>query len=301
MLEQNPTVTISFAGLALYSVTKKNEFQVAILQCPDHELVIDVLEIALGENGEQIESKLLVSNRLTDEQNIRITAEKPKTTGIEKYENHSVEFDPTRDLGDPKDYRWIINLEDKKFGGHKLKLKPPASETEAIRLGPVITVAHGKVYTEKRSDEKFAVISLDKSDHEPPLLGRIAYRIGVDVTCDERNGGAVFLSKVGDQNQPLPLMAKPNKRYQITFENFCPPSEETRDGTDFRFVYDVISNGDENRVEERFDLQRVVENDGRGNAEDTLASNPDFSLDMFPQPCVGGDAGQGDGFPGGEG
>jgi hypothetical protein len=96
-------------------------------------------------------------------------------------------------------------------------------------------------------------------------------------------------------------MAKPNKRYQITFENFCPPSEETRDGTDFRFVYDVISNGDENRVEERFDLQRVVENDGRGNAEDTLASNPDFSLDMFPQPCVGGDAGQGDGFPGGEG
>jgi hypothetical protein len=291
MLEQDPTVTICFAGLEIFCISKKNEFQAAVVQCPDHKLVINVQEITLDENGEPIESKLL-SHSLDEQRNIKVTAEKPGTSGVEKYENRSLEFDPERDLGDPKDFRWIIDLEGEKFGGQKLELKPHHSVAMPKKLGPVITVSHGKVYTEKRSDEKFAVISVNNGVRQPEFLGRIAHRIGVDIRCDDQNGGAVSLSNAGGKNS-LSLKAEPNKRYLITFDNLCPPSDELRGGTDFRYIFDAVSN----QNGEQFDLQRVVENGGRGNSDEAIAGHPDFSLDAQEQPCQGGNLGQGDGFP----
>ncbi len=295
MLEQNPTVSIVFAGLTLFCINKKNKFEAAIVQCPDHKLIINVQEIALDENGEPVESKLL-SHFLDDKRNIKVTAEKSKTAGIEKYENHSLEFDSERDLGDPKDFRWIIDLEGEKFGAQKLELKPHNSVAAPKQLGPVITVSHGRVYSEKRSDEKFVVISVNNRTRKPEFVGRIAHRIGVDICCDDQNGGAVFLSNAGDNNGLQLLKAEPNKRYLITFDNMCPPSEELKGGTDFQFIFDAVSN----QNGDRFDLQRVVENDGRSEAEYVLANNSDFSLDTFPQACMGGVLDQNDGFPGGE-
>lgn len=295
MLEQDPSVTICFAGLELFCINKKNEFQAAVVQCPDHKLIINVQEITLDENGEPIKSKLL-AHSLDDQRNIKITAEKSETPGIEKYENHSLDFDPELDHGDPKDFRWIIDLEGKKFGGQKLKLKPHDSVAAPKQLGPVITVSHGKVYTEKRSDEKFAVISVNNGARQPEFLGRIAHRIGMDIRCDDQNGGAVSLSNTGDNNGLLTLKAESNKRYLITFDNLCPPSGEPREGTDFRFIFDAVSN----QNGEQFDLQRVVENEGRGGIGEMLSRNPDFSLDGDAQACMGGTLGQTDGFPGGD-
>lgn len=307
MLEQRPTVTITFAGLALFCLKKVNEndektfgaFQAAILQCPTHDLVIDILEITIDpKTGEQIGSKLF-SHSPDKSQNIKIEAVNPAITdikrkpdGVEKYEP-AVEFDRVRDVGDPKDFRWIIDLEGEQFGGQKLALKPHPSVTEPKQLGPIITVNNGVVYTEKRSDEKFAVISINNGAGQPQLLGRLAYKIGVDITCNVQNGGAVLLKQEDTEIRLPPLNAGPNQRYLITIENFCPPSEELREGTDFRFIFDAISN----QNGERFDLQRVVENGGRGDVSETLANHPDFSLDAEEQPCMGGLVNPPDGFP----
>ncbi len=302
MLEQKTTVTITFAGLALFcfkgerndnSEKTYSEFQAAILQCPKHELVIDALEIALDpKTGEQIGSKLL-SHSLNKKQNIKITAEKPKTERVKRHENRGVEFDLERDLGDPKDFRWIVDLEGEKFDNQKLQLRPHPSVASPKQLGPLITVSSGVVYTAKRSDEKFALISMNNSARQPRLLGRIAHKIALDIVCDDRNGGAVRLSNAGSGNALPPLKAEPNKRYLIAFDNVCPPSEELREGTDFRFIFDAASN----QTGERFDLQRVVENGGRGNIEAGLPGHSDFSLDSEPFVCMGGLLSLTDGFP----
>jgi hypothetical protein len=53
--------------------------------------------------------------------------------------------------------------------------------------------------------------------------------------------------------------------------------------TDFRLFYEVLNDPDG----QQFDVQRIVENGGRGDPRAFLPSNKDFSLDNYPQVCLG--------------
>lgn len=290
MPEVKPNVTISLAGLTLFCINDKQQLEVAVLQCPQHELLFDIQEITFDEaTGERISSNLLITDKLDLKRNITIEVDNPGYSGITQCLKG--EFNRERDLGDSRDFRWVIDLEGDKFGKKKLRRVFPGSVAHPKLLSPIITITYGELYTEKKSDEKFAVISLD-CERRPQLLGSIAYRVGLDMTLKEDDCAAVLVSNGGADNLLPPLTAKPGKRYLITIENLCPLSEEMKDGTDFRFIFDALRN--ENG--ERFDLQRVVENRGHGGVMDVLPGHPDFSLDSEIQTCNGGYLGQTGGF-----
>jgi hypothetical protein len=282
MLENNADVTISLGGLALFCINKEKELEMAILQCPDHELLIDAYEITIDEvTGEHKRSRLIGPNPLDMERNIRIEVKNSKHQKIDRYINEQFEFDHERDLGDPKDFRWMVDLEGKMFGGRKLGRRHPISGADPKRLAPIITISDGVIYTRQRSTEKFAIISLEDDPGQSQLLGRIGFVVGLDISFKDRDGGEVLVSNENSRNSLPPLRNEPGKRYQIIIENLCELAGEPREGSDFRFFFDAVSH--ENG--ERFDLQRVVENGGRGDFTDTLARNREFSLDSGMQVC----------------
>ncbi len=291
MLEDKPNITISFAGLMIYYIKKDKEgedkeLQVAIVNCPDHEPIIDIHEITMDEKTGEYEGSRLIHQSRVDS-NINIKNSESNRVKQDIYDQ--VVFDRKLDLGEPRDFRWIINLEGEEFGGKEMKIKAiPGAPPK--RLGPIITIKDGVIYTERRSDEKFAVISLCNTESKPKYLGRMAYRVGVDIIL---NNGAVVVLRTGNPADELPALEnKPLTKYHINIENICHPTEPRREGTDFRYIFDVVRNEDD----ERFDLLRIVENRGCGGVEDFLAGRADFSLDSDMQPCNGAGFSGTDGF-----
>src|SRR5262245_8884357 len=279
----NPTATISFAGLMLFLINPKKECEVAIVPCLNHELIIDILKITIDENGSPLKSES-TSHSLATKRNMEITAEHSLDSGVREYKG--VEFDRENDVGNPKDSRWLVDIDGDKFGNQMLRLSPHEYVEPERRksLGPYIIVTNGIFYTENISDEKFVSIALHDAARLPQFLGRIAYRVGLDIVSEERDGSVVMLSNAGEPSNTIELKKLPNTRYLITIENVCPPSEESRGGSDFRFIFDAVSNS----KNERFDIQRVVENRECRKDEEFVSSNTDFSLDAVPQACMGG-------------
>ncbi len=293
-----PDVTITFAGLLLFCLNQKSEFEAAVVPCPEHELLIDVQEITIDEDSGEEKRSRLKEHNLDLDKNIYIEVINSDSHKVELYQNNNIQFDRKLDSGDPKDSRWVIDLKSSEFnlkssefnpgeesnnagsnGGDLVKVKGE----HAKKLDPIITVTDGLVYTEKRSDVKFAVIPVNGQPRQPQLLGRIAFVVGLEISFKDTNGDALLLSNEGSKNQ-LELKKKPGIRYLITIENLCQITPGQGEGTDFRFIFDAVRN----RRGDVFDLQRVVENGGRGNTDDTLPGHPDFSLDAEDQPCMGG-------------
>src|SRR5262249_24849123 len=117
----NPTATISFAGLLLFLINQKNECEVAIVQCRNHELIIDIQEITIDQYGSPLKSRP-VSHSLNTERKIEITATQALQSGVT--ERRGAEFNRENDVGDPNDSRWLVDVDGNKFGNQKLKLRP---------------------------------------------------------------------------------------------------------------------------------------------------------------------------------
>src|SRR5262245_37557748 len=135
-----PTATISFAGLMLFLINPENkECQVAIVQCPNHELLVDILKITIDDNGSPLKSER-ISHTLDRECNIRITAQQALHAGVT--ERQGVEFSRENDVGDPNDSRWLVDVDGDKFGNQKLRLSPHKYVEPERRksLGPYIIV-----------------------------------------------------------------------------------------------------------------------------------------------------------------
>jgi hypothetical protein len=276
-----PTATISFAGLLLFLINPKKECEVAIVQCPKHELIIDIQEITIDRNGSLLKSRV-ISHSLSTERDIKITATQALQSGVK--EHRGAEFNRENDVGDPNDSRWLVDIDGNKFGNQKLKLRPHEYVEKKKSLGPYINVTNGIIYTELISNEKFVSIALHDATLLPQFLGRVAFKVGLDIACEEGQGSVVTLSNADDPSNSQPLPWKENTRYLIKIENACLHSEESRGGTDFRFIFDAVSNS----KNERFDIQRVVENVGCENSGQVVTAHSDFSLDSDVQVCMGG-------------
>ena len=283
------TATISFAGLMLFLINPKKECEVAIVQCPNHELLVDILKITIDENGGTLKSES-ISHTLDRRRNIQITAKQTLDSGVT--EHRGVEFNRENNVGDPNDSRWLVDIDGDKFGNQKLTLEPHPYVEKKKSLGPYITVTNGIIYTEKISDEKFVSIALHDAARLPQFLGRIAYKMGLDIACEEGQGSVVTLSNSGAPSNSKSLMWEKNTRYLIMIENVCPHSEESRGGTDFRFIFDAVSNS----KGERFDILRIVENESRRSTAEIVANHLDFALDSDVQACMGGRLRQTDSF-----
>jgi hypothetical protein len=109
-----PTVTISFAGLTIFKLKQNppttKECDVIVVQCPDHELVIDIQAITIDKNG-SLRSSKIVPHKLDTKSNIRIEATNPDNSGVIEHVVTGVKFDRDKDMGDPYDCRWLLNID----------------------------------------------------------------------------------------------------------------------------------------------------------------------------------------------
>src|SRR5262249_26982858 len=141
-----PTATVSFAGLTLFRLSQPTgaakQCDVIVVPCADHELVIDIQEIKIDANG-SLRSSKVVSHSLDTNSNIRIEAKNSDDSEVIEHIVPGVKFDREKDMGDPYDCRWLLDIDGNKFGSQRLSLKPPASITNPTQPTPTISVTNG--------------------------------------------------------------------------------------------------------------------------------------------------------------
>jgi len=272
-------VTISFSGLALSCINKKknHRYEFGILGCERHDPVFDIQEISMDPKTMIPISSRLMPHSLDLADDIEIEVVNPEKKGVERYGKGN--FDRSgNEKNDLEDFGWVVDLEGKEFHNKRLEIKDPS------KLKPRIFINSGKIYSEKITDEIFALVPVN---HESKIkhLGRVAFRVGLDIKRSNAEESVVILRNNNNPGNFVELRSRlnenPLKKYQITIENLCYESGDG-DGTDFLLFYDVIHDPDKRK----FDLQRSVENGGRGNPGITIPDRNDLSLDTPPLNCL---------------
>ena len=288
-------VTISFSGLALSCINQKDEYEFGIIGCDRHRPVFDIQKIYLDPKTMTPINSELVDHSLSLNDDIEIEVLNPEQAGVLKFAppafNWLPEFDRLNDKGDEEDFRWVVDLEGEEFHNEKLEFKDPS------QIKPRIFISSGILYTEIIADEIMARVSAN-GRQGPWSLGRVAFRVGMDVICKSVDGGVILRNK-NDQSEACPplmngLNNDPPNKYLITIENLCTfDRNRAKPGTDFRHFYDVLRDSDDRE----FDLQRVVDNAGRGDLGKVTDNRPDHSLDTPPLNCLIGSLSRTAGLP----
>ena len=278
------TVTISFAGVALFCINKdkQNRCEVGIVHCDRHQTVMDIQEIVFDNSGDPIKSMLTTppaSPFLGSDILIKVVNQNAPITaaGIEPFSESPV-FNRVQGIGDQNDFRWIVDLEGEELHDRQLDLLP-TTFSSAPRLSPKIFISEGVIYTELATDERLALMSDGVQGNE---FGPVAIKIGVDLFLEDGGELQMWGKRGPITTQLATLKKKANTKYHINVENLC-TVEGDAPGTDFSLFYDIVHDP----TNSRFDFRRIVENLGQGNPKDYLTANPLFSLDNNPLICVG--------------
>ncbi len=191
--------------------------------------------------------------------------------GVRRYLPDS-DFSRSEGIGNPKDFRWVVNLGDHELHGKPLTVTTPPKSR--------IFINDGLLYTEKLPDEHFATVLLE--DASQKLFGRMAHYIGLDIIAPK--------VLIGNKDAAaFALEPSQDVSYRITIENRClrPAESNTavkllEDGlSDFVFYYETISAPDG----KKFDFQSVERNEGITEFGTPLVDNAEFSLCGIPDPC----------------
>lgn len=283
---ENASVTVSLAGVALLCINRAREnlCEVGVISCDHHKPVLDIQRIDLDPGTGKPVGSTLINHQLNLDGDIWITVHNSQTTGISPYQKPG-DFSRFSDQYDEKDFRWVVDLEGKEFHNRELGVKTLQQQSDST-LRPMIFISDGILYTEKRTDEILARVSMN-GERDPVMLGKVAYKIGAGLFPGK--GGRVELSNrtgAGTKNL-VELPSSPNVKYKVTIDNLC-SIDRNLGGTDFQLFYRILYDP----ADRRFDLQRIVENYGRGDLGVPLKGDPNFSLDNLPQVCLSGFLGE---------
>lgn len=251
----NAFVRIWFDGLIGFCFTKGSggQCEMGMVQADDHSPQLLILRV--NPNGTTVEH-MKRDLRLTDD--IRIEAKNPAETGVYTFPRDlaSAPFDSAKDIGDPEDFRWTLDLQGDHFHGSKLKLKHARGKAA---LRPRITIPHGIFYTSDKSPDKFRRIPR-KGKTEEKDIGKIGDRLGVDIVCKPKDVSVeitIGSEKPFSLYRDIPEMSLKGVRYWISISNLCSidamGASACPDESDFHRFYDVAAPSD--GVE--YDLQVV--------------------------------------------
>ena len=170
------------------------------------------------------------------------------------YVNDSVQFDRSKDSGDPEDFRWILDLEGGEFHKRQLTLTNPD------KIGAIFRIAHGAVYTKRKSKDSYYRVVQD-SEESLTELGKVADQIGVDIFLDNAATG-VMLRRSGGEAEPLFLSRESGVRYEINVA-YEPDASDAMAGVNhFRYWYQAFAD----LSGKRFDI-KLLRNNSSGSGE----------------------------------
>jgi len=280
-------VTVSFEGLALSCLNAEGECEVGMMRRDDHTLIMEVLQ--LRPDGSVIDFE----HDLRLDLDIKIEVTHPAQDRADRFRGS--EFDRINEVGDPKDSRWLIDLEsDEVF--HKKALEFITVENgRAGGLNPIFVIPRGMLYTRQRVKNTLLHERWDDSKPgggDPRFLGKIGHVCGIDITSEANTECKVLLTNIDDRGDPvagippLELPREPGVKYLIKVSNLCNTpgdfnSNLPGQGTDFRFYYDVVKDPEG----KKFDLKETVKPSSTGNNPNPVIDRPDLGVGFPPQAC----------------
>ena len=324
-------VTILFSGLIFFQRDhglvffegdkQKKQCRAYPVPFGDHQLVVDIQKIEFDESGiprQATKIPLTILDPVTKIPQIKLDPTKDvyinglkqgATNGAKQWVKlflpNGEKFSKTNSKVDERDFRWILNLYGDEFG-RQSEVKPSLDEIKQS-----VHITNGIMYAEKLTDETFAsqlqptalyasqssptatVTRPSRSNGDLKLIGKVAYRVGVDIRL--REGGAVCLGNTltdadcESNGKGIKLEFQKNTRYVVTIENFCaqsllasrkdtPPPRETR--SDFPEYFNFVF-----KSEKRFDVIRVVNKAGV-LGESPFPEHPELVLDSVEISCL---------------
>jgi hypothetical protein len=197
-----PSATIIFRGLMVFHPDPAREyFEVGILPAPEHEFRVQVIE-----NSPKGVSSFFVplgqfSNLKHDLWSLEFAHRSRK--GIGFYQNGF--FDRKSDVGDDKDFRWVLDLEGKEFYDRELP-------TKTSQLGPVLHITGGEFYTNRKTPS----LIRKKGDGTFQYFGSAAEEVAAGFSLKD---GDIVLKSEKSGTEFLRLKQKPDTTYEIVIEN----------------------------------------------------------------------------------
>jgi hypothetical protein len=245
----NAFVRISFDGLIGFCLCRRDDYrcEMGMVQAEDHEPLISVDRV--NPNGTL--TPKLTDYPLTRASDISIVVTDPirlgSTTFPETFAGHT--FDRLRDVGDPEDFRWIMDLQGEDFHGPHLRLKRGGGGDTLLR--PRITVPSAIFYTQDKTPTRFRRFRHPEDPGQRPI-GKLADRVGADILChpDAKGQKLVTVKIAGKDDLPLYRNTKEGRgfRYAIKITNLCrrPGSGKPLcgDQSDFPSYYKVAEDED---------------------------------------------------------
>lgn len=218
-----PTVTIVFRGLMAFHPDPAGKyFETGILQAPEHRFHIEVRETSVSGVSSfsvPVESS---ENSLNDVWTFELPGSIQQ--GVSFYQKGA--FDRKAGIGDPRDFRWAVDLEGKEFYNQQLT-------TKQNQLGPVMRVTSGEFYTKTRT----LPLLRNKGNGTFEYFGRAADEIATGWNGD---GGDVVLRSGKSGKEILRLKAKPGTSYEIVVENEY-MTEAHAANSHFGYYYQLIT------------------------------------------------------------
>lgn len=235
---RSPAALVTFRGLALFCVNRATRlWEVGLIRHPAHERTLTVYR--LEEGGGKTE---IPTGGLSMERDIRIEIVNPAAHDL-TYEPG--EFNRRVDVGDPNNFRWVVDIEGDEMHRKHLSMKPATGRWAPPFQRILITDAMFR--TLSKSSSEFARLRIAP----PPsggssFLGRVAEGVCAELFCRESDDSAVVLRNQGEDGGIVLPMNAGVLGYEIDFMNMRPvdPLLGPDDKSDFVLFYSVLNDPD---------------------------------------------------------
>jgi hypothetical protein len=258
----NAFVRLTFDGLMVFCLNRRAEpdtCEMGMVRTYDHKRRLVVTRI----NPNGTEEPYKDPYDLNDGNEVTIETENPTEPGVRTFPSDPDKypeiypFDRDHDIGDPEDFRWILDLQGPLLHGDALTLR---RGEESYRCRPRIFVQHGIFYTHSKTPQRYTRYPL-RGQTGYVYLGKLADKVGADIVCDPLHGRVTV--KITDM-ETFTLEANDDlkTRYRIDISNLCDPSRPNcPTESDFPKYYTVASDVD--NIE--FDLHYETSRNAAGN------------------------------------
>jgi hypothetical protein len=200
--DSTPTVTIVLRGLMVFHPDPAREyFEAGILPAPGHRFRVEVRE----KNKSGVSTFVVPLPPVTDLTNDSWSLEftNPPKQGVSFYQGGA--FDRKAGVGDPRDFRWALDIEGTEFYNQQVMIKEN-------QLGPILRMTSGEFYTKGKSRPMMR----RQGDGTYQYFGSVADEIAADFHLVR---GDVVLRSAKSGKEILRLPRKPDTSYEIILEN----------------------------------------------------------------------------------
>lgn len=224
---QTPTVTLVLRGLMVFHPDPAREyFEAGILPAPGHRFRVEVREKTNSGVSTYFVPLPPVSDLVNDSWSLEFT--NPPQRGISFYQRGA--FDRKAGIGDPRDFRWALDIEGTEFYNEQVTIKEN-------QLGPILRMTSGEFYTRAKSRSMMR----KQGDGTFHHFGSVAEEIAADFSIT----GDVVLRSAKSGQEILRLPRKPATTYEIILEN-QPVTEGhmasmASNSDHFQYYYQVIA------------------------------------------------------------